>query len=229
MITTSTTLISEEDLKTLEGIFKERLKNPVILMTFITHNNCEYCNEEAQLVNELTKANSLIKAEVINIDDDSKTPSKFNIDKAPAINIMGDNYKDYRVRYFGLPAGHEFSAFIDDVIDVSNDKSRLSPNGKARTKAISQPARIEVYVTPTCPYCPRAVRMAHQMAIENPLITGDMVEAMEFPDLADKYQVMSVPKMIINGSYHFVGALPEPQFIEQVELALKGAAPPEDE
>jgi glutaredoxin-like protein len=215
-------------MKTLENIFKEHLKNPVILMTFISSKD-EYGNEEAELVNELTKSSPLIKAEVSNVEQDEKTASKFNIDKTPAISIVGDGYKDYRVRYFGLPAGHEFSAFIDDVIDVSNGKSRLSPNGKARVKAISQPVHIEVYVTPTCPYCPRAVRMAHQMAIENPLITGDMVEAMEFPDLADKYQVMSVPKMIVNGSYHFVGALPEPQFIEQIELALKGAPPPEEE
>ncbi len=216
-------------MKTLENIFKEKLKGPVILMVFVKDNDCEYCGEEAELAKELSNASPQIKVEVVNIDHDEKTAAKFGIDKAPAVVILGDGYKDYHVRYFGLPAGHEFSAFIDDIIDVSSGKSRLSPAGRARVKAIDKPVHIEVYVTPTCPYCPRAVRMAHEMAIENPLITSDMVEAMEFPDLADKYAVMSVPKMIVNESYHFVGALPEPQFIEQIELALKGAPPPEDE
>ncbi|MGC8601446.1 MAG: protein disulfide oxidoreductase [Thermoprotei archaeon] len=225
----STTLISEEDMKTLENIFKDRLKGTVILMVFVRDRECEYCGEEAELAKELTGASTYVKAEVVNVDNDEKTAAKFGIDKVPAVIILGDGYKDYHVRYFGLPAGHEFSAFIDDIIDVSNGRSRLSPAGKARVKAISKPVHIQVYVTPTCPYCPRAVRIAHQMAIENPLITSDMVEAMEFPDLADKYSVMSVPKMIVNETYHFVGALPEPQFIEQIELALKGAPPPEDE
>ncbi|WP_449461873.1 thioredoxin family protein [Tardisphaera miroshnichenkoae] len=216
-------------MKTLENIFKEKLKGPVILMVFVKDNDCEYCGEEAELAKELSNASPQIKVEVVNVDHDEKTAAKFGVDKAPAVVILGDGYKDYHVRYFGLPAGHEFSAFIDDIIDVSSGKSRLSPAGKARVKAIDKPVHIEVYVTPTCPYCPRAVRMAHEMAIENPLITSDMVEAMEFPDLADKYGVMSVPKMIVNESYHFVGALPEPQFIEQIELALKGAPPPEDE
>ncbi len=216
-------------MKTLENIFKEKLKGPVILMVFVKDNDCEYCGEEAELAKELSNASPQIKVEIVNIDHDEKTAAKFGIDKAPAVVILGDGYKDYHVRYFGLPAGHEFSAFIDDIIDVSSGKSRLSPAGRARVKAIDKPVHIEVYVTPTCPYCPRAVRMAHEMAIENPLITSDMVEAMEFPDLADKYAVMSVPKMIVNESYHFVGALPEPQFIEQIELALKGAPPPEDE
>ncbi|HEV51118.1 MAG TPA: glutaredoxin [Thermoprotei archaeon] len=216
-------------MKTLENIFKEKLKGPVVLMVFVKDNDCEYCGEEAELAKELSNASPQIKVEVVNVDHDQKTAAKFGVDKAPAVIILGDGYKDYHVRYFGLPAGHEFSAFIDDIIDVSSGKSRLSPAGKARVKAIDKPVHIEVYVTPTCPYCPRAVRMAHQMAIENPLITSDMVEAMEFPDLADKYGVMSVPKMIVNENYHFVGALPEPQFIEQIELALKGAPPPEDE
>jgi len=216
-------------MKTLENIFKDRLKGTVILMVFVRDRECEYCGEEAELAKELTGASTYIKAEVVNVENDEKTAAKFGIDKVPAVIILGDGYKDYHVRYFGLPAGHEFSAFIDDIIDVSNGRSRLTPAGKARVKAISKPVHIQVYVTPTCPYCPRAVRIAHQMAIENPLITSDMVEAMEFPDLADKYSVMSVPKMIVNETYHFVGALPEPQFIEQIELALKGAPPPEDE
>jgi glutaredoxin-like protein len=216
-------------MKTLENIFKDRLKGTVILMVFVRDRECEYCGEEAELAKELAGASTYVKAEVVNVDNDEKTAAKFGIDKVPAVIILGDGYKDYHVRYFGLPAGHEFSAFIDDIIDVSNGRSRLSPAGKARVKAISKPVHIQVYVTPTCPYCPRAVRIAHQMAIENPLITSDMVEAMEFPDLADKYSVMSVPKMIVNETYHFVGALPEPQFIEQIELALKGAPPPEDE
>ncbi|MDP7974829.1 MAG: protein disulfide oxidoreductase [Thermoprotei archaeon] len=224
----SETLISEDDKKTLRDIFQKRLKNPVTLATFVSQDNCEYCKEETELVKELAETSELIKPLVADISKEEAYAKKLNVDKVPAISMIAGD-RDFHVRYFGLPAGHEFSAFIDDVIDVSTGSSRLTPAGKARVKKIDKPVHIEVYVTPTCPYCPRAVRMAHQMAIENPLIVGDMVEAMEFPDLADKYEVMSVPKMVINDTYHFVGALPEPQFIEQIELALSGAPSPDDE
>jgi glutaredoxin-like protein len=81
---------------------------------------------------------------------------------------------------------------------------------------ISKPLHIQVFVTPTCPYCPKAVRTAHQLAIENPNITADMVESIEFPHLANRYSVMAVPKTVINDKIEFVGALPEEQFIDYV-------------
>ncbi|MGC8613671.1 MAG: thioredoxin family protein, partial [Conexivisphaera sp.] len=55
-----------------------------------------------------------------------------------------------------------------------------------------------------------------------PRIRGIMVEAMEFPSLAEKYEVMSVPHIVINDSYTFIGALPEPMFLEHVMRAASG-------
>ena len=59
------------------------------------------------------------------------------------------------------------------------------------------------------------------MALENHLITSDMIEALEFPHLANKYQVMAVPKIVINDSVSFDGAVPEQVFIEYVLAALE--------
>jgi predicted DsbA family dithiol-disulfide isomerase len=59
------------------------------------------------------------------------------------------------------------------------------------------------------------------MAIENPVITADMVEAIEFPHLANKYDVMAVPKVVINDRIYFEGALPEAHFLEHVLLAVE--------
>jgi predicted DsbA family dithiol-disulfide isomerase len=65
------------------------------------------------------------------------------------------------------------------------------------------------------------VRLAHAMAIENPQITADMVEATEFPQLAMKYNVRGVPLTVVNESTHLEGALPEDAFIEQALKALE--------
>ena len=55
----------------------------------------------------------------------------------------------------------------------------------------------------------------------NEHITADVVEATEFPDLAARYQVMAVPKIVVNDRIEFVGALPERQFVQQVLRALQ--------
>ncbi|MEM2268296.1 MAG: thioredoxin family protein, partial [Thermoplasmata archaeon] len=81
---------------------------------------------------------------------------------------------------------------------------------------IDSPIRIQVFVTPTCPYCPKAVRVAHKFAQYNENVIGEMIESIEFPDWADKFGVSSVPHIVINEDVQFVGAYPEENFIEFV-------------
>jgi alkyl hydroperoxide reductase subunit AhpF len=86
--------------------------------------------------------------------------------------------------------------------------------------SIEDEVDIHVYVTPTCPYCPRAVVLAHQMAIENPRLRAAMVEAMEFPDASQQRGISSVPHSIINNLVDVIGAVPEPQLLVEVQRAV---------
>ena len=79
---------------------------------------------------------------------------------------------------------------------------------------------MQVFVTPTCPYCPQAVRLAHMMAMESDLVVGDMVEATEFPHLSQKYQVMGVPRTVINEGTFVEGAVPVGMLMDKVKEAL---------
>jgi len=65
------------------------------------------------------------------------------------------------------------------------------------------------------------VRLAHQFALESDCITGDAVEATEFPHLAQRYQVRAVPRTIVNETGAFEGALPETRFLEAVLVAAQ--------
>jgi protein-disulfide isomerase len=64
--------------------------------------------------------------------------------------------------------------------------------------------------------------MAHQMAVESSRVTGDVIEAQEFPDLARRYGVSGVPKIVINDTTEFVGALPEADYLAHVKEAVSG-------
>ncbi len=64
------------------------------------------------------------------------------------------------------------------------------------------------------------MRLAHHLAVASDLIRGDCVEATEFPELAQRYAVMAVPKTVVNDTVSFEGALPEGPFVEQLLRAV---------
>ena len=59
------------------------------------------------------------------------------------------------------------------------------------------------------------------MAVESEHVTADVIEAMEFPDLARRYAVRGVPKIVINDRAEFVGALPEAEYLAQIRAAVE--------
>jgi hypothetical protein len=68
------------------------------------------------------------------------------------------------------------------------------------------------------------VLLAHQLAFENPLVVAEMVEAMEFPELAEKFAVSGVPQTTINqGAGMIVGAVPEDDLVAEIRAVLEKA------
>ena len=116
---------------------------------------------------------------------------------------------------------------IDAIVLVSSGGESVRLERSEEGWRITEPVHFQVFVTPTCPYCPQAVRLAHKFAMESELITADMVEAVEFPQLANKYAVHGVPRTIINETVHQEGAAPEPLMLAKL-LEAAGAAPADE-
>jgi len=216
-------LLKEEDRKHLQKEF-EALKNPVKLVVFTQKMECQYCKETRMISEELAALSDKISLEVYDFDDDREIAETYNIDKIPATVVMkgGDDPKDYGIRYFGIPSGYEFSSVIEDIMMISKGDSGLSQQTKDFLGNLKDPLHLQVFVTPTCPYCPQAVMLAHQLAFESELVRGDMVEAIEFPHLSNKYQVQGVPRTVINETIHQEGAAPEALILGKLEQALAG-------
>ena len=68
------------------------------------------------------------------------------------------------------------------------------------------------------------MRLAQHMAIASERVTATAIEATEFPDMAQAYQVSGVPKIVINDRVEFEGALPESEFLGAVLRAVSNAA-----
>jgi len=212
--------LDADDREELRKRFEENLVNKVRLIHFTRELDCQYCKETKQLLTELSELSDKIQLEVYNFYTDTDKVAEFKIDKVPATVIASED-KDYGIRYFGIPSGYEFASLLSDIEMVSRGVSGLSQRSIEKIKEIDVPLHIQVFVTPTCPYCPSAVHLAHQLAMENDLIVADMVEAIEFPDLAEKYMVMGVPKVVMNDIYYFEGALPERHYVDKVLEAVR--------
>ncbi|MEM2905835.1 MAG: thioredoxin family protein [Candidatus Bathyarchaeia archaeon] len=211
-------LLSDEDTRRLGELFKQRLVNDVRLLTFTQETECQFCKETRSIVEEVASTSDRVKAEVYDFVKDEMKARELGVDKIPAIAVLGK--RDYGVRFYGVPSGYEFMPLIEAIIDVSAGTTKLSSATKERLKTVNRPVHIQVFTTPNCPYCPRAVRLAHQFAVENENIRADMVESIEFPQLVYKYRVMGVPKVVINETAEFTGAYPEELFVTHLLQAL---------
>jgi glutaredoxin-like protein len=204
-------LLEKERLQ-LKKIFETKLEGEVKVIMFTQELECETCKDTKELVLELSELSPKIEAEIYDFSKDKEKVNEYNIDKIPAIALSGK--KNYGIRFFGAPSGYEFMALIEDIADVSRGSTNLSAQTKEKLNSIRKPVHIQVFTTPTCPYCPQDVRLAHQFAVENGTIRADMVEVVEFPFLCQRYSVIGVPKVVINETINFVGALPEERFLE---------------
>lgn len=194
------------------------LANPVRLIMFTQKFECHYCAETRQLVEEVAKLSNKLKAEIYDFQADEAVAEDYGVDKIPAVVVLGE--EDYGIRFFGIPSGYEFTSLLEAIQSVSKGEPDLSEETRDYLSNLDEPIHLQVFVTPTCPYCPQAVVLAHQMALASPMVQADMIEAQEFPQLSTKYQVMGVPRTVINESTHLEGAAPEPMVLEKVQEAL---------
>ena len=216
-------LIPQKERDILTKQFSEKLVNDVRLVVFSQEVPCLFCKETELVANELAEVSPKIKVERYDFVKDMMKAKQFRIDKIPAIAVIGK--KDYGVRFYGIPSGYEFNSLVGAILDVSRAESGLSQKTKDVLKLIDNSVHIQVFVTPTCPLCPAAVRLAHRLAIESDMIWADMVESTEFVPLAQKYAVTGVPKIVINEKFEFNGALPEDLFVMHVMHALSHVEP----
>ena len=213
------TLLNDELGDQVKGAFAQ-LNNPVEVLFFGRQGDCEYCDQTLQLVEEVSELSDKLHLSTYDVESDAELASKYNVDKTPGLVITardGDQLVDFGVRYAGVPSGHEFSSLIQDLILISGRDSGLSQQTRDLLADLTEPVSLQVFVTPTCAYCPQAVILAHQMAIESSLVQAEMVEAMEFPELSNKHGVSGVPQTTINdGAGNVVGAVPEQQLLAEI-------------
>ncbi|MGC9469892.1 MAG: protein disulfide oxidoreductase [Anaerolineae bacterium] len=210
-------LLNDEIVQNVTEMLSD-LPSAVKLTVFTDQQNCEYCDQIVQLVNEVAATSDKVEVEQFEIHEDADQAEALNIPRAPAIAILGE--RDYGLRFFGIPSGYEFSTLLHGIQSASQGASDLGDDVKNFLGSLSKPVEFQVFVTPTCPYCPRAAVLAMDMAVESELVNAHIVESAEFPELANQYNVMGVPLSVINDKERVEGAAPAQMIVDAIRKAV---------
>lgn len=197
------------------------VQSPVILAMFTQDFECDTCNGTRQIIEEVAELSDLVSVEVHDIQNSSELARLLGADKVPAIVVLDADGRDHGIRFFGIPAGYEFTSLIEAIVLVGTGNTGLDESTHAFLDGLEGPLHLQVFVTPSCPYCPPAVMLAHQFAYASDKVTADMVEVTEFPHLGQKYDVMGVPRTVINEHTYLEGAAPEQMLLEKLKAAVR--------
>ncbi|HDT15652.1 MAG TPA: thioredoxin [Firmicutes bacterium] len=226
-------LIDEATEKQLKQKFDMELKDEVQVMLFVNEiitgsdqgQQPELNMYTEKFVNELAGITDKIK--VVKKGTASEEAKELGITTSPSLSIGRD--KGYNIKYNGAPLGNEATGVIETIGYVSRGDSGFPDEIRAMMKKINQKAEIKTFVTPECPYCPKAVMQANRIAVESKgMVSAECVESAENRDLAVKFNVSSVPAVFINDDAESA-AMGVQKDKDAVLRVLKYAAPGEYE
>lgn len=176
---------SPETVAQLNNIFS-RMESPLILKLQLddrplSHEVLSFMNALSGLTDKLS------------VDIDSTIGKD-----VPSVGIYRPDGSWSGLAFHGVPGGHEFTSFILGLYNASGPGQPLPPELAQRIANISKPLDIKILVTLSCSMCPDLVVAAQKMASENANVTAQIYDVMHFPEYRERYNIMSVPCLVIN-------------------------------
>jgi alkyl hydroperoxide reductase subunit AhpF len=139
-------VLKDRDRQKVAEVFKQIEKNVTVIM-FTQEMECGHCAMVRSILEEVSGLSDHISFEVHDFVAKADLAKKHGVDKIPATVILGD--QDYGIRYYGVPAGYEFNALIQDIRDVGKRDHGLSEEVLTELSKIDQPVHLQVLTIPT--------------------------------------------------------------------------------
>ena len=116
---------------------------------------------------------------------------------APCVRVLRADGSETGLAFHGVPGGHEFTSFVLGLYNAAGPGQPLDADVKSAIAEIGS-KHMQVLVSLSCTMCPELVVAAQKIAAENPDVTAEVYDVNHFPELRQKYNVMSVPCLILN-------------------------------
>lgn len=179
-------LFTSDMLAQLNAVFG-KMESKLVLSLGI--DNRDSSNELKHYMEELAK-----------LTDKLSVRLEENVDEkeAPYVKVCREDGSYSGLAFHGIPGGHEFTSFILGLYNVAGPGQQIEDDIKSKIEAVDKEIKIRLMVSLTCTMCPDLVVAAQRIASLNPKVSTEVYDLNHFPDLRDKYQIMSVPCMVIN-------------------------------
>ncbi len=197
-------LLSDKTKEELKRFF-EGLIEPVTLI--LDKDNSALSQNTQDLLVDISNLSEKISFKLNSLDC---------LDK-PCIAINSN--KDFGIRYMGIPSGGEFQVFIETIKMVSTNSYDLSQRTLEILEMLDKPVDIKVFITKSCGWCPLMLKKMYSFALASDYIKTHAVDCSDFKELAIKYNVLTVPKVIINDKVEFVGFKDENEILGNIMYA----------
>jgi len=139
-------ILTGRDVETVRKEFA-KLVGPVTVTVFSQELGSESCGRTEWLVKEVAECSDKLTVNILNLILDRQKAEAYGVDRVPAIVVEGA--RDYGIRFFGLPAGYEFTNLIDAIVVASTGEPALAPETRAILSGLTKPVHIRVFTTPT--------------------------------------------------------------------------------
>lgn len=194
----------------------EGMINPIHIVLFTKNDQNNSSATTKQLLEELKELTTKINFESYVLSENLDLAKQYDIHDAPSFVVLDQNKNDLGVKFSGIPLGHEINSLLSAIMEVSGVDFGFDDELVKQIKSIDKPVNIKVFVTMSCPHCPGAVQNAHRLAMLNPNIKAEMIEAQTYYDLSMKYNVSGVPKIVINETQELLGNQPIQAFLNEI-------------
>ncbi|MDY6415671.1 MAG: FAD-dependent oxidoreductase [Succinivibrio dextrinosolvens] len=191
-----------DEIKAQVGAVIAKFEKDVILRVHDDHT--ELASKLREFCEEFSSLSERIHYEVVNTDSD------------PGIHILSYDGSSDRIVFHGVPGGHEFNSFIVALYNTAGPGQAIDESLLASIKAIDKDVDIKVVVSLSCTMCPEAVMGSQRIASLNTRVKAQMYDIQYYPDLKDKYNIMSVPCIILNDSKVVFGKKNASDFVELI-------------
>ena len=180
-------LFSADMLAQLQAVF-DRMAAPLVLRLAL---------DDTPLSAELQHYMEQLAAQTDKLSVETGAPEE--ADHLPCVRVCRADGTWTGLAFHGVPGGHEFTSFVLGLYNAAGPGQPIDEESRAAAAAIRQPMALQVLVSLSCTMCPELVTAAQRLAAENPQVTAQVYDLNHFPDLRDRYHVMSVPCLVING------------------------------
>ncbi len=171
----------------LEGLFK-KMENKLLLKLYL--DNRSISSELEDFITKLAQLTDKLTVEVAKKNDST--------DFAPCVRIFSENGSDTGLAFHGVPGGHEFTSFVLGLYNASGPGQAVDEGVLQDIKEIRKQIDMKVLVSLSCTMCPDLVIACQRIASESSNIKAEVYDIHHFEELKKKYNVMSVPCLVIN-------------------------------